>query len=351
MTDFYELPPEEQAEALTVLAWQAVAGWDLGGEPALTLIKFRENAVFRVDAAGQRFVMRVHRAGYHTSEALESELVWMAALRQAGVATPEVVATTNGALYREVAVDGVPEARFVDVLSWVEGEPLGSVEDGVTVGHEADKVFFESGLLMARMHNHAQDWDRPSNFTRHAWDVDGLLGEEPLWGRFWELEALDDEARSLVLAARDRARDDLAAYGDSTDRYGLIHADFLPENLLVDDGTLQLIDFDDAGFGWHLFDVATSLFVVLGEPEFDRFLGAFLSGYRTERDLNDEHLVRLPLFFLLRGLAYLGWVHTRRETSTAQELTPVMVEAVTTLAADYLAADYQTSVETPSAES
>ena len=44
------------------------------------------------------------------------------------------------------------------------------------------------------------------------------------------------------------------------DRYGLIHCDFLPENLLKDGKTLRIIDFDDCGYDWHLFDIATSMF-------------------------------------------------------------------------------------------
>lgn len=265
----------------------------------------------------------------------------MTALRAAGVATPEVVPDRQGRLFRQVspgvtADRGVPEPRLVDVLTWVDGRPLGSVEQGVAAGQDAKTAFAESGLLMARLHNHAQYWERPEGFTRHAWDLEGLLGDRPLWGRFWELDALDDDQRALVLTARDQARGDLAAFGDTPDRYGLIHADFLPENLLVGPDGIHLIDFDDAGFGWHLFDIATSLFVVADDPEFDTVLDAFVSGYRRERELPDEHLARLPLFFLLRGLTYLGWLHTRKETTTARELTPAMVQGVTELAAGYL---------------
>jgi Ser/Thr protein kinase RdoA (MazF antagonist) len=336
VTEFYDRTPDEQASALTDLARAAARAWDLGGQPQITLLKCRENAVFALGTSEVKLVMRVHRAGYHSPEALDSELRWMTALRSDGVATPEVVPSRQGRLFEVVGCEGVPEARMVDVLSWVDGQPLGSIEEGIEVGEDSRKALFETGRLMARLHNHAEAWQRPAGFTRHAWDAEGLLGEEPLWGRFWELGALDAGTRAVVLAARERARSDLAEFGDGPDRYGLIHADFLPENLLVDQGSIQLIDFDDAGFGWHLFDVATSLFVLAGSPGFEAFLDAFVSGYRTKRQLPDEHLARLPLFFLLRGLTYLGWLHTRRETETAQELTPVMVATVSELAAGYL---------------
>ena len=47
-------------------------------------------------------------------------------------------------------------------------------------------------------------------------------------------------------------------------------------------------------------------------------------------------LARGVLFFLARGLTYVGWVHTRQETETAQELTPMLLEAACERAEDYL---------------
>jgi hypothetical protein len=47
----------------------------------------------------------------------------------------------------------------------------------------------------------------------------------------------------------------------------------------------------------------------------------------------------LPLFFLARGITYLGWVHTRSETETARELTPMIRELVCDLAENYLSSN------------
>ena len=57
----------------------------------ITLINVSENATYRVDdpATGERFVLRVHRLGYHSTQAILSELDWLEALREeAGVRTP-----------------------------------------------------------------------------------------------------------------------------------------------------------------------------------------------------------------------------------------------------------------------
>ena len=48
----------------------------------------------------------------------------------------------------------------------------------------------------------------------------------------------------------------------------------------------------------------------------------------------DESL--LPLFYTARGFTYLGWVHTRHETETARELTPMLIELSCGVARRYL---------------
>ena len=193
------------------------------------------------------------------------------------------------------------------------------------------------GRLVARMHQFARQWPLPEGFIRHEWDEEGLLGAEPWWGQFWELDALDPSQRDLLQRARQAAKLELTVYGKSADRYGLIHADPLPENFLRgDDGEIRVIDFDDGGFGWFIFDFATALFFHLGEPWFDDLQAAMLAGYREVEELPPELEARLPLFLLLRGFSYLGWVHTRKETGTARELTPMLVDGVTALANDYL---------------
>ncbi|MCY1280710.1 Stress response kinase A [compost metagenome] len=223
----------------------------------------------------------------------------------------------------------VPEARQVDVMAWVDGKQIGTIEQAFENVPEARRNYRVIGKLMAQMHNFAVQWQAPAGFSRHAWDEQGLLGEQPWWGRFWELEILDEGQRARVLAGREMAMQALQAYGKGGDRYSLIHADTLPENFLVDaSGTVRIIDFDDGGYGWHLFDIATAMFPVLGNDCFDALLAELVSGYQEVRPLPPEFEEMLPLFLLLRGFTYLGWVHTRNETASAKELAPMVVAGV-----------------------
>ena len=335
MSDFYQSTPDEQARRLTRLARAALPRWEIGADANLELIKHRENAVFRVTSGAERYALRVHRANYHSDNELASELQWIAAINSDELRTPQVIPAADGTAFAHIEIDGVPESRQVDMLEWFEGKPIASVENGVEITNVA-ATFAEVGRLMAITHNHSVRWTAPPGFTRHAWDEQGILGQEPFWGRYWELAALNDEQRQRLEEVKAKALEELTAFGKGDDRYGLIHADFLPENLLQSDSGICLIDFDDAGYGWHLFDVATTLFFHLGEAHFDAATEALLGGYRQERPLRDEHLVLLPLFFLLRGITYLGWAHTRKETETAQAMTPMIVAGVDEMAREYL---------------
>ena len=336
--DFYALDDQGKERCFESLARQALCEW--GRDHAeLQLIKQRENAVFAViDPDGSRFALRIHRANYHSDAELESELKWMQALDSSGLRAPEVIAAKDGALFKTVAVEAIPEPRQVDLLAWVSGEAIGSIESSVDDLAAAAQNYRLVGKLVAQMHQFVAQWQLPPGFTRHAWDEEGLLGEAPFWGRFWELKSLNSSQIKVLFTARDRARADLKSYGKRMDRYGLIHADPLPENFLRgEDGEIRVIDFDDGGFGWLIFDFATALFFHLGEPCFDQLLAAMIAGYQEVRDLPPQFEEKLPLFLLLRGFSYLGWVHTRQDTDTARDMAPVLVDVVMTLANDYLA--------------
>ena len=58
----------------------------------------------------------------------------------------------------------------------------------------------------------------------------------------------------------------LEAYGQGPDRFGLVHADIRLANLLVDGGHVRVIDFDDSGFTWFMYDFATTVSFMEDHP-------------------------------------------------------------------------------------
>jgi len=339
MSDFYRLPIAELEKRYQALARKALPLWGLDRDAPMSLLKIRENGVYRVldEATGKKYVIRVHRANYHTDDELRAELQWTDSLGEYGVLTPTLLSSKNDRIFEIVESDGVPEPRQVDIVEWIEGRELGAIETGVnSTGDELHVCFETIGNLMAKMHNHNDSWREPDGFTRHRWDIEGLTGEQPFWGRFWELPALSRQQKQIILDVRKRLRDDLREFGMASDRFGMIHADLLSENIIFAEDGIRVIDFDDAGYGWYLFDLVTTLFFLQGEAQFAIAKEALISGYRQNRPLSEECLSWLPVFFMARATTYLGWMHTRSETETAREMTPFVIELVFNMAEEYM---------------
>lgn len=333
--EFAMLPPDQQERRFETAAHAALKHWAMDGA-RLSLIKYRENAVYRVDHERGAFALRLHRPGYHDDDALRSEIRWMSALAHAGIDTPVQCPAVDGEPFVHGDVEGLDDPIQIDLFEWIEGVQLGSVEDGVADVDAVTQTYRCVGELAARVHNQAVTWDLPAGFVRHVWDADGLVGERPFWGRFWELEAANAEARQLLLKVRDRLREDLTQLSVDAAGYSLIHADLAPENVLVTDGVPRLIDFDDAGFGWHVFELVTALYFIVDEPYYPAARDALIAGYRSLRALSDSQLASWDLLMLARATTYVGWVHTRPETETARELTQPLLAGVCALADAYL---------------
>lgn len=338
--EFDALSQDARVERLQTLAGAALSHWGLESA-GLELLKYRENAVFKVTApsSGERFVMRVHRVGYRSDAELRSELQWTAALIADGIEAPSAVPTRAGELFVSVRHPDVPEPRQCDLLRWVEGSIIGSVEGGhVATAEEVRTNHYLAGRLAALMHNHGEMWPRPEGFTRLHMDFDGLIGSRPYLGPYAACPLLTPEQVELLDRAREGIRGALAAFGQTPDRYGLTHGDFLPENLLREGDKLRIIDFDDCGFGWHVMDIATSMMFLLGEPQYDDAFAGFVGGYRSVRALPDEHLEMLPVFLLTRAMTYVGWVGSRPDAAIAREKGHIVVGAALMLAEGFLSA-------------
>ncbi|QDA35851.1 homoserine kinase (plasmid) [Paracoccus liaowanqingii] len=288
------------AEAL-MQAQQAAAAWGATDMPRL--IRNRENAVFSITTPQGRGALRLHRPGYQSDAAIRSELWWCEALARVGASVPKALRTRDGTLLHHL-----PDGRRASLIGWVEGDLMG--EGGVPLSGDraahAD-LHRRLGALLAQVHRATDALSLPGDFSRPRWDIPGLLGEAPLWGRFWDHPQLSaDESRrmsNIRAACRDRLQD-YAATGPDT---GLIHADVLRENVLLGDH-MTLIDFDDSGFGFRLYDLGTVLSQTLSEPHSDAIRNGLVSGYGT---LGPADLDMLAVFTLLRTLASVGWTMGR----------------------------------------
>jgi Ser/Thr protein kinase RdoA (MazF antagonist) len=310
-----------------------------GGHPAASveLLNVSENATFLVtDPDAGLSVLRVHRLGYHTEPEIASELAWMEALRaEAGVRTPRVLPAADGRRVVTVPERGGPgqAERHCVRFEFLPGtEPGGSAaEPALTAAH-----FAELGEITARMHRHARQWDRPAWFTRFSWDYAAAFGDQARWGR-WQDGIGVGPSEHAVLSRLDHVlRDRLRAFGTGPERFGLVHADTRLANLLVHDGSVSVIDFDDAGFSWYLYDLGTSVSFFEHEPQVPGLVGAWLQGYRRAGELAAADEAEIWTFIMFRRLLLVAWIGSHQAVDIAAELGAGYTQGSCDLAETYL---------------
>jgi Ser/Thr protein kinase RdoA (MazF antagonist) len=281
-------------------AVEAAAHWQ---GRVLRLISNRENAVFEMATPHGRSALRLHRQGYQDPAAIRSELWWCAALADAGVSVPRPLPADNQSLLVRLS-----DGRLASSIAWVAGKPLG--EHGKPFDAPPAVLLDQHralGQLIAKMHSVTDQLTLPDGFTRPRWDVDGLVGETPFWGRFWDHPVATPAQATQLRHIRDWLKIRLTNYA-TNGNFGPIHADVLRENILVNGQSLSLIDFDDSGLGFRLYDLGTAMLHNLYEPAYPDLRDAMIDGYTTLRPADRD---TVEMFTLARTCASVGWTMPR----------------------------------------
>lgn len=323
---------EELVERLGRLANESLHLWDAGAGASAQLINLSENATYLVERPGaEDTVLRIHREQYHSKNAIGCELAWLEALRrEAGVHTPEAIPGSDGALIQTAQGAGLPNPRHMVTFRFIEGAEPDETGD-------LEGPFEQLGEVSARIHNHARSWRRPAGFERLVWSYDNILGgPDAYWGDWRAAPAMDAASRDVLQRCASTIRARLTAFGQGEDRWGLIHGDLRLANLLIRDGDTRVIDFDDCGLGWFLYDYGTALSFIEDHPDRDALTEAWKAGYRRHRDLSTAEETEIPTFVMMRRMHLLAWIGSHAETDLAKEQGPDFTRVSVELAEDYL---------------
>ncbi len=305
--------------------WAAIAG------ARIQLINHTENATFRLDLPnGAKKILRVHRPGYNTTNAVLSELAWAKALRaDARVQTPVAIAGVNGELVQSAPVGASDVPQMMVLFEFEEGREPKETED-------LAPWFVELGRLAATAHKHVQNWQLPANFERLRWTEETILNPDGLWGNWRKAPGMTSDLRTTFDRLDELLSERLDTYGQGQDRYGLVHADMRLANLLIDKDQIKLIDFDDCGFCWYLYDFAAAISFIEDSPTIPQLKMAWLAGYREIRELSQTDEAEIDTFVMLRRMALTAWIGSHAETPFAQSLAHDFVPRGAVLAEKYI---------------
>ncbi|VDC23414.1 phosphotransferase enzyme family protein [Pseudogemmobacter humi] len=325
------MPLQEILKHLERLANDSLPLWPVPEGATARLINVSENATYLVEAGEFRSVLRIHRPAYHSRRGIGQELAWARALSDSGmVLTPPPIAGRNGDLVQEGRTPGLPEPRFMVMFQFAEGRQPDENEDLVA-------PFEGLGAIAARTHIHSQTWQKPEPLERLVWDTDAVFGPRANWGNWRDAPNVTPAVREVLEQVETTICARLAAFGKGADRYGLIHADMRLANLLIDGETTRLIDFDDCGLGWFLYDFAAGISFMEDHPQVPALRAAWVKGYRSVRALSDDEEREIDTFIMLRRMALLAWIGSHIEAPEPQAMAPHFARVSAELGRAYLA--------------
>jgi Ser/Thr protein kinase RdoA (MazF antagonist) len=170
---------EEKQILFNDVAGRAVAEYGIKGY-RLKFIRHSDNVTFKVTHPGLgAYLLRIHvpvtgAMGAHGADsgAVNSELLWLEALsRDTDLVLQKPVRNRTGALVTQVPVENAADSVNCTLLQWVNGQSYHR-------DLESEQTAHQIGEILARLHNHAGQWEIPEGFTRPKRDIaylDGVL--------------------------------------------------------------------------------------------------------------------------------------------------------------------------------
>ena len=325
-----ETPLAQLLPMLTRLAEASLSFWDVPTGARVSLINVSENVTYLVEAQGFKAVLRVHRDGYHSRRAIQSELDWLTALDdETALVTPQVILGKDGKRIQEGKIEGLTAPRHMVLFRFIDGtapDETGDLEPG----------FETLGKIAARCHDHVSSWTKPAGFERMTWDETAVFGPDATWGNWRDAPGVTSEIRPLLETLERVVSARLQSFGTSQDRFNLIHADMRLANLIMAPEGTRLIDFDDCGWGWFLYDFAAAISFIEDDPRIPALKDAWVRGYRSLRALSEEDEAEIDTFIMLRRMALLAWIGSHIEAPEPQALAPTFAKNTAVLAKTYL---------------
>lgn len=274
-------------------------------------LKFSENATYLVrnkETGNSEAVLRISRPGYRTKSELQSEMKW---LNEIDSYTPLIVGkpipSDQGDWIYTVHVNG--KDYFVTFFQFLNGEKIDEADEIGIVNN-----FRLLGETTAYLHKHVKIWNGAKKLDRRQWTYETTLGKEAVWGDWRAAPDLTHAGLEILNTADRIIEKRLHRYGRNERNFGLIHSDLRLANLLIKDGTIQIFDFDDCGYGWYMADLACALSLLETKPYLERIINAWLEGYRKVLPITDVDFDEIDTFIMLRRLQAMAWIASHADS-------------------------------------
>lgn len=291
--EFAQLSQRAQIAALRPVA--LVASRAFGVQPAsLRCINHGFNTTYAVtDATGAKYALRLNTHSLRDSAGLIAEQQWITALTKAEhINVPAPLTTATGAPFVEIPFVPLHKTLIATMACWLPGRIVGAKPSREQMRH--------IGALTAHVHRQSAQWTPTVGaqfplVNQLFMNSHDHLSDAPL-------RVIPPEVRRLIDEVRPRI-DAVYAQLNAHTPVQPIHADLHPYNLMWHQQQLAVFDFDDAGLGLPIQDLAITSYYVRDIPYADAELWA---GYHS---VNPHLTIASDAFELLlmgRGILLLN---------------------------------------------
>lgn len=297
------------------------------------LLQVSENityAAFKNDDPGQKMILRINRPGYHSAGELEGEIEWMRRIRaETPLIVPTAIPGADGALIHSISVGNTCySCVFFEFLS-------GKTPDAGDMP-KALEYFYKLGKATAILHRQVRSWSENEKIKRFEWDCGSMIGRAGRWGYWKSAKDLTPYIENLLERTCGVIKKRLSSYGKGAGRFGLIHADLRLANLLVEDDTIKIIDFDDCGYGWFLHDLAAAVSFIETEPGTPELISAWIDGYGKVSALSTTDIGEIGTFIMQRRIQLMAWLASHTSSHGVKKLNEGFTQGTAAMAERYL---------------
>ncbi len=255
------------------------------------------NQIVTVSRNGEKqYVLRISALGDRCGEEYLAETEFVRFLAKNGAPVAGVIPSVQDRLAERLEADG--KTVYASLFAYARGMLLADNGYRYREGAPLSEYFHNTGKALGAIHRLSKVYTpvhrRPDYFDKYNMTyLDRLIPEE--YG-------------ALKTAVAERL-DAFRALPKDKGCYGLVHFDFSDGNwhIDMDTGAVTVFDFDNCMNCWYMFDLANLWIHNEGwtrqetDPKkrfalMQQCFGLQLQGYRTETELPEEMLEKLPLF-------------------------------------------------------
>ena len=254
------------------------------------------NLVFIVKKGEDQYVLRLSSLEDRSEEDFLAEVEFIHYLAQHGAPVADVIPSINGNFLETVNTSD--KMVFISLFEYAKGKLFYENQYHYREGVPIEEYFYNAGKALGAIHRLSKEYE-PSH---RRMDYSDKYNKE-------FIDRLIPDEYSDLKQAIYRRLDKFSELPRDKKDYGLVHFDYSDGNYHIDfsTGDITVFDFENSMYCWYMFDLANLWIYGEGWCRFipkkvdkkaywQHYFDMILEGYRSETEVSEELLSKLPLF-------------------------------------------------------